>query len=232
MILNYRQLAQGYKTKDNKEIKENHLIRTAFITPTDEHYDFINNLGIDSIFDFRYTHEVNSQPNFKLDLVKNYPLGSKINEKNLSNNKIKFQSSDMIDFYGKGFIGCEYLFQAVNDLVDNPKKIIFHCTAGKDRTGVFGIILMNILGFSEEDILNHYLTIDPNFLIAMKEKIKLQMPDMEDKDVDDLITVKKEYYDSYMNSIITNYTTFDNYLKEEFKLTDEKKQILKDYYLV
>lgn len=35
--------------------------------------------------------------------------------------------------------------------------VLFHCTAGKDRTGVTAMLLLGILGVSDEDILEDYL---------------------------------------------------------------------------
>ena len=35
--------------------------------------------------------------------------------------------------------------------------VLFHCTAGKDRTGVIAMLLLGILGVSEDDILEDYI---------------------------------------------------------------------------
>ena len=36
-------------------------------------------------------------------------------------------------------------------------SVLFHCTAGKDRTGVIAMLMLGILGVSEDDILEDYI---------------------------------------------------------------------------
>ncbi|KAI8974714.1 tyrosine phosphatase family-domain-containing protein [Pilobolus umbonatus] len=43
-----------------------------------------------------------------------------------------------------------------NHSIDSNKSIIVHCTAGKDRTGLFGMLLLGLCGVDEEIIANEY----------------------------------------------------------------------------
>lgn len=47
---------------------------------------------------------------------------------------------------------------AVNAVIDGLEKgaVVFHCSAGKDRTGVLAAILLLLLGVGEEDIIADY----------------------------------------------------------------------------
>ncbi|MDD6717716.1 MAG: tyrosine-protein phosphatase, partial [bacterium] len=47
---------------------------------------------------------------------------------------------------------------AVNAVLDGLEQgaVVFHCTAGKDRTGVLAAVLLLLLGVSEEDITADY----------------------------------------------------------------------------
>ena len=47
---------------------------------------------------------------------------------------------------------------AVLDLIaaHNEGAVLFHCTAGKDRTGVIAMLLLGLAGVSKEDILANY----------------------------------------------------------------------------
>lgn len=42
-------------------------------------------------------------------------------------------------------------------LLRNDGNLYFHCTAGKDRTGVAGFLIMMALGMDEKDAVNEYL---------------------------------------------------------------------------
>lgn len=43
-----------------------------------------------------------------------------------------------------------------NHSTTSTKSIIVHCTAGKDRTGIFGMLLLGLCGVDDEVIANEY----------------------------------------------------------------------------
>lgn len=227
-----RQLAQGQKTSEGRGIKANSLVRSSYIEPTPEHREYLEDLGIITVFDFRSGFEINAKPNFATINVNFYPLGRVVNEELQKANAIKFQVPDMVEFYRGGFENCLYLKSAVRDIVLNPRSVLYHCSAGKDRTGVFSIILMSMLGFSKADINSHYLEIDPLFIKHSREQIKGLMPDVKDEDIEDLITVKQEYFDAYYDAVIDKYGSFDDYISLAFNLEPEQIEKFKDYYLI
>lgn len=231
MIYNLKQLGEGFKTVDGKVLKANSILRAAYIEPTPDNKQFLETLLIDEIFDFRSQFEIESKPNFASLVVKEYPLGKKMNEQQMKDNAIKFQAPDMVKFYGLGFDNCVYLQSAVRDIVLNPKNVLFHCTAGKDRTGVYGIILMNLLGYSKEDINAHYLQIDPLLIEKLRSDIKAYMKDVPDEMIEDLIIVKQAYFDAFYDYVINKYESFDNYRVEFLGLSDAEVENFKAYYL-
>ena len=46
---------------------------------------------------------------------------------------------------------------ALQAIAEAPQAVLFHCTAGKDRTGVVAALLLWLAGVSEEDILADYI---------------------------------------------------------------------------
>jgi len=53
----------------------------------------------------------------------------------------------------------EALRRFLEALIDRPRPALLHCTAGKDRTGVFSAVLQLALGVSEEAVMQAYLDI-------------------------------------------------------------------------
>ena len=45
-------------------------------------------------------------------------------------------------------------------LLESPDPLLFHCTAGKDRTGLSTALLMKVLGVTEEAIVEDYLLVN------------------------------------------------------------------------
>lgn len=231
MILNFKQLAEGLKNKDGKVIKNNTLMRSAYIVPNDINYKFLIDKNINTILDFRSKHEIDHEPNFSNIDVLYYPLGKNKNEEKMRSNMIKFQVSDMVEFYKQGIQECEYLKLAIRNVVINPRNILFHCTAGKDRTGMFGCILMLLLNFDLDSCREHYLDLDPLFIENTREKIKAYMPEVDDQELDDILSVKQEYFNAFIDGIIMQYGEIDNYL-ESFELTKDQVDKFRAFYLI
>jgi protein-tyrosine phosphatase len=55
------------------------------------------------------------------------------------------------------------LFSILEILADPQYyPLLFHCGAGKDRTGVLAAMLLNLLGVSDEDVISDYVLTDPS----------------------------------------------------------------------
>ncbi|HEX5731040.1 tyrosine-protein phosphatase [Microbacterium sp.] len=48
------------------------------------------------------------------------------------------------------------LAEGIRAIADAPGGVLFHCAAGKDRTGIFAAALLSVLGADEEDIATDY----------------------------------------------------------------------------
>ncbi len=230
MILNFKELASDLKNIDGRVVQNNTLMRSAYIEPNKENQAFLIEKRVDSIFDFRSEYEIENEPNFTNFDVRYYPLGKVKNAEKMKSNIIKFQVSDMIDFYAEGIQDCQYLKQAVRDIVINPRNVLFHCTAGKDRTGMFGCVIMLLLDFDLASCKKHYLLIDPLFIKLTKKKLKDRLIDLNDQDLEDILTVKSEYFDAFINGINNEYGSIENYLST-FDITNEQLNKFKQYYL-
>lgn len=46
---------------------------------------------------------------------------------------------------------------------DKPEGLLVHCTAGKDRTGVFVAVLLSMLGVEDDNIADDYALTDVGF---------------------------------------------------------------------
>lgn len=114
-------------------------------------------------------------------------------------------------------------------LEDNNKGILYHCSSGKDRTGVLTAILLTVLGFDEQTIYEDYLLTNKNPLYY-KEYV-LQFDEEKRNIILDYSQAKKEYLDTTFNEIDRIYGSMDNFLKECCSLNEEKISKLKAKYL-
>lgn len=126
---------------------------------TDGDIRFLLDYGVKTVIDLRCPSEVREKPD-RLDEkngVRNCNI-SFMDEANVSTDAMKnFENIRMGDLYldmlrRKDVI--KALLVAIADA--EPGCILFHCAAGKDRTGVFAMLLLMLAGVDKQDCLNNY----------------------------------------------------------------------------
>lgn len=151
----------GYATHDNKVTKWKRFLRSDALTNIDEQDSkLLNDYGIKTILDLRSFEEVKRRPNNlsylnDIDYV-NIPLLGDI----LDNRTWTLESMENISV-GQFYV--ELLKQ--KDLVRSAMEVIakardggvlFHCHAGKDRTGIIAMLLLGLAGVYNQDIISNY----------------------------------------------------------------------------
>jgi protein-tyrosine phosphatase len=109
---------------------------------------------------------------------------------------------------------------------------LFHCTAGKDRTGIAAAIILYALGVDEETIFNDY---EATNYYRRNENAKAiaQMTKyygLDEKMATNMMGAKREYIQATFATIKAQYGTMDNYLEKVLGLTKAKIATLKKYY--
>lgn len=164
-IVNLRDLT-GICTKSNAKIKEGVLFRSANPSwSSDEDKTFLKTLNLAHIVDFRSEQE--KKQILEAPFVKKFPVnpqpiafGDVMSDRIL--HKVKHLSKkDVHDYmcYLNLLFVTDYQtqFAAFLSLATQGKPILFHCTAGKDRTGFATLLLLSALEVDEDIIMANYL---------------------------------------------------------------------------
>lgn len=113
--------------------------------------------------------------------------------------------------------------------------VLFHCFAGKDRTGIAAAILLTILGVPRDEIIKDYLMTNE---LRKESNQKILKQDMEAgvdpehlKVMEGFLLVDKEYIETAFKAAEQKYGSFDNYIARALGLTEEGREILKRRYL-
>jgi len=125
---------------------------------------FLLDYGLTTVIDLRSADEVRDKPNplcgdkkikyYNIPLLKSN-MSDLIKETTSSGNMDKFRLSDL-------YIGIleqsKSLVREVFEILAAPEAActLFHCTAGKDRTGVVAALLLDLAAVSHEDIMSNY----------------------------------------------------------------------------
>ena len=107
---------------------------------------------------------------------------------------------------------------------------IFHCTAGKDRTGFASAILLLALGVSERRVMQDFLL--SNQYIEAETKKGLDMiashnPDADLETLRKILGVDASSLTSAVNAMEREYRSIDGFLSHGLKLSDKDRNRLK-----
>jgi protein-tyrosine phosphatase len=249
---NFRELG-GYETLSGKKIKMHKLLRTgnlADLSPFDK--QFLTDYGAKYDVDFRSKEEVDNQPDRVPDGVEYIydPVFSEdLTNSSKSITDLDTQAHDDADF---GFNHMHYAYEDMIEsepaqkayrkffdvLLENTvdsESVIFHCTAGKDRTGFGALLALSALGVPLNTIKKDYLLTNittKDFVDSMVEHAR-QNGKNENvlQSIRDIQSVRSEYLDHAVKVLNDEYGGINNYLRDVMKLSSADIMKLRNIYL-
>ncbi|MGN8630810.1 tyrosine-protein phosphatase [Blautia sp. HCP3S3_G3] len=115
--------------------------------------------------------------------------------------------------------------------------VLWHCSTGKDRTGVGTALLLCALGVSREDIMEDYmksnacLEDEMEYIIRLMETKTIVDPGIMDR-IGILFRVREEYLDAVFETIEEKYGSVERFLRKALYLTPKAIEALQNKYLV
>lgn len=237
-------------------IKKGKLFRCSYLGKLSslEAKDFVKEFNIGIVIDLRTNEEVKNAPDLHPDLVNYYhlplldnfdnPLITKENRNKIliDISKNKGGSVEYMSRVYRKMVSDEYclnyLRQAFDILLNkkDDKAVIFHCTQGKDRTGVFSALILLALGIEKKAIVNDYLRFNnayraKNFIISLVVAFRF-MSIKVSKDLYCLQMANHKLINATFDEIKNKFNTYDNFLDKGLGLNKEKLAKLKDMYLI
>lgn len=108
--------------------------------------------------------------------------------------------------------------------------VLWHCTQGKDRTGVAAILLLTALGADREAVLEDYFLSNEAMQPEYDRCIRAGMSESELYYMRELLFVMPDCVDAYFDRLETLYGGVDGYLRRRLGLTDGDFGLLREYY--
>lgn len=110
-------------------------------------------------------------------------------------------------------------------IVDANGGVLFHCTAGKDRTGVVSAILLALVGVSDEDIVYDY-AISREF---NKQRLEAYLKEHPEIDKDIVLANEKSMY-GFLRMLREKHNSVDQYLRDigisEYEIQELKSKLI------
>ncbi len=171
-LYNARDLG-GFPTKDGKTTRFGVFVRSeAPVELPEGDITYLKNYGVTASMDFRSTMESHARPSDLKDLMSYYhrPL---FNEAAMAGSAPK--PPKMTD-WGTQYISMaeearDWAIDVLGIAANNSGALLYHCTTGKDRTGLMTCYLLSIAGVQRADIAADYC-VSQVFLEPVYEKMR------------------------------------------------------------
>jgi protein-tyrosine phosphatase len=110
-------------------------------------------------------------------------------------------------------------------LLASDEPTVFHCTAGKDRTGFAAALLLKAVGASDEDVMVDYLLTNDRLQLPETSRMGLPREAMEV-----LWRVQPAFLDAAFAEVQAAYGSLDAYSREGLALREaERAELLRRY---
>lgn len=247
-VRNFRDLG-GYPTRDGRMVRHGLLYRSASLqglTPRD--LRILAVLSIQKIIDFRSEAERTRHPDRipadpAIQLV-NIPIldssTAATNDLERGSRGLKLDGIDPAALLTTTNIELasqftpEYRQFAREVLEANGEPLLFHCAAGKDRTGFAAAILLRVLGVPQELILQDYLLSNRYYRQPMRAELMLVglLRGRETaRVVAGFVEVRPAFLAAAFDTIDRSFGSFEDYIHHGLCLTSHDVDSLKLAYL-
>ncbi len=237
-IPNFRDLG-GYPTTDGRQVKWGVLYRAGtFAGSSSADLQRLGELDLRTLIDFRSAAEKEAEPNRLPDpagfnVVEiptlddgNEAMVEEITERIESGNFDGFDPNELMLDANRQFASTftpqfREFIQTV--LKADGAPVVWHCTAGKDRTGFASAILLRILGVPQDVVMQDYMASKQHALRARESQIMLlrlfKGEEAADK-VSIMLGVEEDWLAAGFKQIDDTWGSFDDYVHRGLQLSD------------
>ena len=231
---NFRDLG-GYDTQSGRQVRWGRLFRSDHLGRlTAEDEALLAALGVQRVLDFRGEQERAVVPN-RLAAARHHALGIEPTVvqrlQDLAAAGQRLSASVAVELMKE-------LYRAlVNDqahryaeffehLLDTDTPLVFHCTAGKDRTGFAAALTLHALGVPREVVLQDYLLTN-----ALYQPPPLPHTDTPHEALAVLWRVQTEFLEAAYQALDADHGGMDGYLARRLGVTEAARKTLARKYL-
>lgn len=235
---NFRDLG-GYPTSSGKTVKWGRIYRSADISKlTDADLNTLADRHLATVCDLRGPDEVKNNPDRLPTGAKwvHLPAGSeniRLGQMGQLLNSPARRDSLMTSSYSNT-IHFKAKYQPMFDellALDGGKALLFHCTAGKDRTGIGAALVLSALGVSKELVLKDYAATN-EYWTGREQMMKTYLAQgMDSTRVRGMMAADPAYLEKTFAAIDQQYGSMNAFLAKEMELTPEKLVALRAKYL-
>ena len=231
---NFRDIG-GYKAHDGRSVKWRKIFRSDHLAALDANdLTQLQSLGVRRAFDFRGIQESQAQsyawPHIQRHSLSIEPtVVQRLQAQHLTGKPLTADDAlDAMQCTYRDFVRADsHRFAELFDhLLEKSDPLLFHCTAGKDRTGLAAALVLSALGVSEADIWRDYLLTNQLYKRNSTGATKLS-PDV----LKIVWEVQESFLKASLDEIHAQHGSVQNYLERKLGITPAARAKLHSLYL-
>jgi protein-tyrosine phosphatase len=213
--VNFRDLG-GYRTTDGHQTAWRRLFRADGLhrlSPADQAQ--LIGLGVSTVIDLRTVDEAEQRGRFPVDQVPvryvDLPLTDVLpsTEELPSWREAGYVAQRYVEMVAQGAPALTRAFEVLGEAGSLPA--VFHCSAGKDRTGVLSALILAFLGVPDETIVADY-AISAAAMVRLLEHLKAEYPEAAEeveRHAPAVLQVMPETMEEFLATIRSRYGSYD-----------------------
>lgn len=237
----------GHETVDGERVRKGVLYRSgvlSYLTPSD--HCCLAKLQILTVVDLRRPDEIAEEPTEWPSPVRilSYPMDEQLAATQSGAVWLDATSVDEVRDVMRSTYASMQDWLAVplrgifDAILDEEMAVLFHCAAGKDRTGFCAAMVLGLIGVSEEVILQEYAftdkAVDLKLFAETHRAARLGLADGNDRFAkmdpaarDALIRADPDYLRAAIDAVVERYDSIEGYAREKLGLTTEQIGIIR-----
>ena len=236
--INFRELG-GYETEDGRTVKYGLFYRSGALSDLKEkELKIVAELNLKHIFDLRSDAEIARLPDPMIAGAEYHPAGAIEEDASVSGLRRLMKRNTRYGHlkYLYGILPfCSAYRQIFGYLKNGEVPILFHCSAGKDRTGVLAYLILRALGCSHETasrdylLSNRYRAGEIRMYLDEVAAVTEMTPKIE-REIRALAGAAQENIDYTLESIEKRYGTIEAYFEKALNCSEEDIRKLREMY--
>ncbi|AMK19873.1 MULTISPECIES: tyrosine-protein phosphatase [Sphingobium] len=230
---NFRDIG-GYRTQDGRTVAKGLVYRSGTMSElSDCDHAALDALGLQVICDFRSTRERNRRPS-RLPDAATYEIWSRDHQMSAGDLTEAMQHADatpeksrqlMIEAYHDlAYEQAPSYRELFQRLAYGTLPLVFHCAAGKDRTGVAAALLLDLLGVSRDQVIEDYKLTDQFFSrgceLVTKDPIGNKLANVAREIWEPMMRADPGYLTAMFDTIEARHGSAEGFIREELALDD------------
>ncbi len=226
----------SYRTGDGAALRRGVVYRSNELQLTDADARSLGRLGVTAVYDLRSQHEIDAHPDAEVPgatwthlEVRGIPMDA------VSDLADRDTAHDVMLQVYRGFVDAEGARAAFATLfrriAEADGAVLFHCTAGKDRTGWAAALLLHLAGVDDATILEDYLLTNTfssatreKYLGLVREHLGADKVDVYER----VMVADEEYLHAGYDAAVAAYGSREGYLRIGLGLDDADLVRLRD----